>query len=138
MACCSKNILSVFRLHLLKSRPLILLASSSLLSFALYFESCFICLSGFLLVYFFFFVFHAECFYFWLLHTSNSSRTRLNVKNGFANLLVVFPFSSKTALQQSIRGFAPFCIKLQLKGQVQYQKNLLQRISVASSSTDMC
>lgn len=38
------------------------------------------------------FMFHADCFYFWL-HASNRSKTHLSLNNSFVNPFIAFPFS---------------------------------------------
>lgn len=85
-----------FRFCVQQPRALILLACSSVLSFVLYFESCF-----FFFVWFF--MFHADCFYFWLLHACNRPRTHLTVKNSFLNLFILFLFSGKTVLCTAVQ-----------------------------------
>lgn len=50
------------------------------------------------------FMFHADCFYFWLLHACNRSRTHLSLNNSFVNPFIAFPFSHQAMLYSNAMG----------------------------------
>lgn len=75
------------------NRAVVLLACSSVLSLVLYFRGFSIFVQ--------FFIFHADCFFFFIFVTD---LRHLTVKNSFLNPFLVFPFLSKSVLYSSPGG----------------------------------